>query len=151
MSKMDDKGFGWEIPKERLEKDMQIIHINKDNINQGIDGAKFSEEIKVIFHEKGMPVTIKKMKTKGFGWDMSGAKWQMGIDGLEGKNLSKKGAFEYESDVNIEEFYCKKEEFVYNKQGFAEKKDKKEKEEKEIKCEACQKSFTCEASLKRHL
>lgn len=89
------------------------------------------------------------MENQGFGWNIPQDKWKMDIDGLEGKNLSKKDAFEFPSELNIEELYGENEDVIYDEKGFAEKKGVEVKEE--IRCEACQKSFTVQASLKRHL
>lgn len=102
------------------------------------------------------------MNDNGYGWDDISKEilerymklerdMKLPTYGLEGKNLSKKGAYEYPSEVNMEELYGEKEDIVYDEKGLTEKKGVEEKKEKEIKCEACQKSFTVQASLKRHL
>jgi uncharacterized C2H2 Zn-finger protein len=90
------------------------------------------------------------MNDNGYGWEIPKETLEHDMKvptyGLEGKNLSKKGAYEYPSEINMEELYGEKEDVVYDEKGLAEKKGAEE-----IKCEACQKSFTVQASLKRHL
>ena len=61
------------------------------------------------------------MDDKGYGWDDISKEilerymklerdMKLPTYGLEGKNLSKKGAYEYPSEVNMEELYGEKEE-----------------------------------------
>jgi hypothetical protein len=79
------------------------------------------------------------------------------LKGLQGKNLSKKGIFDFLANINLEELYGKKENVIYAETGLAIEKsahkpqEPEEKEPEEIKCKACQKSFTVQASLRRHL
>ena len=79
------------------------------------------------------------------------------LKGLQGKKLSKKSIFDFLSELNLEELYGKKENVTCVETTLAvEKAEHKHEETKqkiaeEIKCQACQKSYTVQASLRRHL
>lgn len=83
------------------------------------------------------------------------------LKGLQGKSLTKKKFFDFLADIDLETLYGKKENIVYHEEmpttqlktvtETENKKETIEKSEDEIRCEACSKTFSTKASLKRHL
>jgi hypothetical protein len=90
------------------------------------------------------------------------------LKGLQGKNLSKKGLFDFLADIDLDTLYGKKENAVSTETGIGVEKTSVKSDDvkvvaksddvkilniepKEIKCSACAKTFTVEASLRRHL
>lgn len=80
------------------------------------------------------------------------------LKGLQGKSLTKKKFFDFLADIDLDTIYGKKENVVYQEvapvqstEDKAIENTKEEKKEEEFKCEACSKTFSTKASLKRHL
>lgn len=71
------------------------------------------------------------------------------LKGLQGKSLTKKKLFDFLADINIEDIYGKKENVVYSETAAFEQ-PKKEESSTEFKCQACNKTFSTNGSLKRH-
>ena len=67
---------------------------------------------------------------------------------LQGKSLTKKKLFDFLADINIEDLDNKKDSIINELNTIVEPAIKTPIEE--IKCTACMKTFTVEASLKRH-
>ncbi len=75
------------------------------------------------------------------------------LKGLTGKTLTKKKLFDFLADIDFEKLLGGKNNTVPNVTKVIEPEEVKQVEEKKkevIKCNACLKTFTVQASLRRH-